>query len=257
MNKEEEVTKDYGSAAAYAEAVRKWVDDVTRWRAVHHAALTHAFIHAIQNQTLMANQTSTTQATPSAATVQQQLDGSRIVQRRYRYPSYVRRLIAELLDFIFAFIVKLFIIYSLVMFDFIDLDRYEKLMDQQTDLQMIIDITQDLFPLEILGKFVCSFVEALCISYGFFSLCPGQTPGKMIVGIQVISCHNASSVVGNGDMIEVTGSTRVPFKNSLIRASIKNLLVNSLVPLSTIAFAFHHNRAIYDLMAKTVVVFKE
>ncbi|VDP42790.1 unnamed protein product [Heligmosomoides polygyrus] len=66
---------------------------------------------------------------------------------------------AELIDFFFAFFIKLSIVYYLVEMEFLDLSRFDKLLGKDADLQTLVDVTQELFPLELLGKLACSLLE--------------------------------------------------------------------------------------------------
>ncbi|VDL78302.1 unnamed protein product [Nippostrongylus brasiliensis] len=169
--------------------------------------------------------------------------------------SYVRRFFAEFIDFIFAFFIKLLIIFYLVEMEVIDLSRFDKLLGNEADLQTLVDVTQELFPLELLGKLLCSLLEALCISQSFLPRYSGQTPGKYLMHVRVIDCSSVSYIAGGSpNSVRVTGVVSVPFKAALLRSILKNVLINSLVPFSTVAFAFNHNRAIYDLLAGTIVI---
>ncbi|KAM3729219.1 Uncharacterized protein ACO02O_05734 [Dirofilaria immitis] len=174
------------------------------------------------------------------------------VQRR-TIPSFTRRIFAEIIDFVFAFVAKLFIVYFLVEIGIVDLDKYDRLLGDDADLHTLIDVTQELFPIEMLAKVVVSIVEALFISYGFGSLPAGQTPGKVALNIQVITCYQVTPIPGSEE-VNVVRTLNVPFKNSLIRSLTKNMLINLLFPLSAAAFAFTYNRAGYDIAARTIVV---
>uniref|UniRef100_A0A1I7WSE6 RDD domain-containing protein n=1 Tax=Heterorhabditis bacteriophora TaxID=37862 RepID=A0A1I7WSE6_HETBA len=94
------------------------------------------------------------------------------------YASYVRRFMAELIDFIFAFLIKLLVVYSLVELEF----------------------------MYVLFK-------ASCISHGISGLRFGCTPGKYLLGIRVIGCISVASISGGSpEYIQVTGPITVPFK---------------------------------------------
>lgn len=45
-----------------------------------------------------------------------------------------------------------------------DLEKYDRLLSDEADLQSLIDITQELFPVELLGKVVISVAE-VCFIY--------------------------------------------------------------------------------------------
>ncbi|VDN36442.1 unnamed protein product [Cylicostephanus goldi] len=96
---------------------------------------------------------------------------------------------------------------------FSDLSRFDKLFGNEADLQTLVDVTQELFPLELLGKLLCSFLEALCLSQSLFSRFSGQTPGKYVMGVRVIDCGNVLHVAGSPpNVVRVTGSVLVSFR---------------------------------------------
>ncbi|KAF8382234.1 hypothetical protein PRIPAC_71376 [Pristionchus pacificus] len=240
---------DYGSAHAYADAWRKWMADTHAWYAFHHMMAAQM----VSGAPSMTNGTGAPQAAPQPA-VTVTAAGVRVGTSTYTIPSFARRILAELIDCVFTFAIKIIFVYLLIEFDILDLSRYERLINDHADLQTLIDITHELFPLEVIGKILCSLLEAYLISYGFGGLPPGQTPGKNIMGLTVISCHQVFPVVGNPRQVHVSGLLRVPFRHSLQRSLFKNVLVNSLIPLSSIVYVFNYNRALYDVTANTIVV---
>ncbi|KAK6033207.1 hypothetical protein OSTOST_00571 [Ostertagia ostertagi] len=182
-------------------------------------------------------------------------NGPDLLAAQFQVASYLRRFMAEVIDFVFAFFIKLMLVYYLVEMDFVDLSRFDKLLGNEADLQTLVDVTQELFPLELLGKLACSLLEALCLSQSLFPRFFGQTPGKYIMRVRVIECGSVSHVAGAPpNVVRVTGVLSVPFKAAILRSMLKNILINSLVPFSTVAFAFNHNRAIYDILARTIVI---
>ncbi|VDK56320.1 unnamed protein product [Anisakis simplex] len=251
--------KDYGTAAAYADEVRKWVMASQCWAICHQMACMHsyAYVASCMNPQFAASQQTspvlTSNASATTNNAPPQAGATSFTQRR-AIPSFARRIAAEVIDSFVAFGVKLFIVYFLVELNFIDLDKYDRLLSDEADLQALIDITQELFPVEVLGKVVISVAEALFISYGWGSVPPGATPGKGLMGIQVIPCRQVTPIPGTDD-VEILRDPSIPFKNSLLRSLMKNLLINLLFPLSAAAYAFNYNRAIYDLAANTIVVY--
>ncbi|KAJ1348417.1 hypothetical protein KIN20_003713 [Parelaphostrongylus tenuis] len=194
---------------------------------------------------------------PSAqeAFIVQNPNGTDGLAAQFVVASYTRRFMAEVIDFVFAFLIKLVLIYYLVEMEFVDLNRFDKLLGNEADLQMLVDVTQELFPLELLGKMTCSLIEALCLSQSIFPRFCGQTPGKYFMGVRVIECESVSHVAGAApNVVRVSGSVVIPFRAAMLRSMLKNILINSLVPFSTVAFAFNYNRAIYDIIAKTIVI---
>ncbi|VDD90949.1 unnamed protein product [Enterobius vermicularis] len=249
----ESLTKNYGTAAAYAEEVRKWMVATSCWNLCHQMAVMHSYAYLMsclnQQSGQLPNLTQAGQNQQSASMAQPNL-----ISQRCAIPSFARRIVAELIDSIFAFSVKLLFVYCLVELGIINLEKYDKLLKDDADLQSLVDVTQELFPIEILGKVLISFIEALFITYGWGSVPAGSTPGKAIMAIQVISCQNVTPIPGTTE-VTVVRERNICFKNSLLRSLLKNLLVSLLFPLSAVAYAFQYNRAVYDLAAKTIVVF--
>ncbi len=77
---------------------------------------------------------------------------------------------------------------------------------------MLIDVTQDLFNVELACKLVAGCLEAFCITYGLGGYPPGCTPGKYLMRIQVISCLDIHPVPGTPDRVAVTRLPNVGFR---------------------------------------------
>ncbi|VDM38337.1 unnamed protein product [Toxocara canis] len=249
--------KDYGSAAAYADEVRKWAMASQCWAVCHQMACMHSYAYVASCLNPQWSPLPQASVTGGATTPDRTAPAEAVVgqfTQRGAIPPFSRRIAAEIIDSVVAFGVKLFIVYFLVEISAIDLDKYDRLLSDEADLQSLIDITQELFPVEVLGKVIISVAEALFISYGWGSVPAGATPGKGLMGIQVVSCHQITPVPGSDD-VEIIRDPTVPFKNSLLRSLIKNMLINLLFPLSAAAYAFNYNRAVYDLAANTLVVY--
>ncbi|VDK82935.1 unnamed protein product [Litomosoides sigmodontis] len=239
---------DYGSAAAYAIELRKWLFTAHCWAFCHQMATMHSLAYLAScnhpESTVPPVPLDATSSTPPAANLS---NSNQFIQRR-TIPSFTRRILAEVIDSVFAFVAKLFIVYFLVELGIVDLDKYDRLLSDNADLHTLIDVTQELFPIEMLAK-----VVALFVSYGFGSVPAGQTPGKVALNIQVITCYQVIPITGSEE-VNIVRTLGVPFKNSLLRSLTKNMLINLLFPLSAAAYAFTYNRAGYDIAAKTIVV---
>ncbi|EJW81732.1 RDD family protein [Wuchereria bancrofti] len=109
---------DYGNAAAYATELRKWLFTTHCWAYCHQMATMHSLVylascnrpdnmvsHAPFGVTLP-----TQNASSSIANLQ---NPNQFIQRR-TIPSFTRRILAEIIDSIFAFVAKLLIVYFLV-----------------------------------------------------------------------------------------------------------------------------------------------
>jgi len=241
--------KDYGSAAAYAQAVRVWTCH-HYWAMSQHAALLQQFTsrpfpHPQQQQ----QQQQQHQQSPPVSNTH---ESSRVI---YQCASFPKRLGAELIDFVFFFAAKLLVVYLFVELNIFSLERYDRLLSDQADLQTLIDMTQELFPLEIMSKVLSSMVEALCISYGLRMAPRGCTPGKLLMRIRVVHYGRLEAIPLQGQsVVVIAGAEHVPIVNSIIRCLLKNVLLSFLFPLSIVIYAFQFNRAIYDVCAHTIVV---
>lgn len=161
--------QNYGCGEAYAQAVRTWLWAYHSWQMAQAMApfYIHQMMQAQQTQAMSttlqqfpgtsptsATTVRTTVTTGSAPTPQGRPQGNQHI-----VASYGRRLLAELIDFSFCFVLKLLVVYFMVELNFIDIEKYEKLLGDQADLKTFIDITQDLFPVEVANKIIKAFLR--------------------------------------------------------------------------------------------------
>uniref|UniRef100_A0A914H0V7 RDD domain-containing protein n=1 Tax=Globodera rostochiensis TaxID=31243 RepID=A0A914H0V7_GLORO len=233
---------DYGSARAYAEEIQKWTQSVRCWMAYQQfTAATWAF-HSQQqySSAIMAAQQQQHSGLRQQGQPQQQRNGvtirlslgrlfrsavagvpQTIIVQQHTIPSFLRRIAAEAVDSCILFLFKLITVYMLVEFEIIELGQFERILSSESDVQTLIDVTQELFYIELICKLFSALIEP---------------------------------VAGSADRVMVTCLPGVDFRSSLTRAVIKNMLTTFLFPLSTAFYLFNHNRAVYDLAAKTLVV---
>lgn len=176
--------------------------------------------------------------------------------RVYHVATYGRRLLAELIDGLFGFVIKLAFVFMLVEFDMIDLDQYDSVFGSTTDLKSIIVMMQDLMPLEMTCKLVVSFLEAVLMYTGIpaLGIPPGCTPGKYIMGIRVISCDDVAGLGANDSRVNVRGPKALHWRTSFLRAFTKNFAIGFLFPLCVTMYLGRNNRAMYDFVSGTIVV---
>lgn len=117
-------TKDYGSAKAYAEAVRNWVTASQCWMMAQQMTMMQSFY--IQHQQLlntsmghMQNNIQTNEPPIQRVGIRRwfRIDVTPIqttITQQYVIPSFMRRVVAELLDFSILFVWKMFIVYFLI-----------------------------------------------------------------------------------------------------------------------------------------------
>lgn len=109
---------DYGSAAAYATELRKWLFTTHCWAFCHQMATMHSLAYlascnrpeSVVPSIPFGNSVPPSNASPPTANLS---NSNHFIQRR-TIPSFTRRILAEVIDSIFAFVAKLFIVYFLV-----------------------------------------------------------------------------------------------------------------------------------------------
>uniref|UniRef100_A0A914UMB0 Uncharacterized protein n=1 Tax=Plectus sambesii TaxID=2011161 RepID=A0A914UMB0_9BILA len=158
---------NYGSADAYAQAVRAWVFAYQAWSFGQHMAPIYAQQQVLFQQQQMQQQQPGHPGQPTAIPTNNAQQAPIPGAREYQAAPFIRRIGAELVDFCFCFILKLVIVYCLVEMQIIDLERYDRLLSDQADLQTLIDVTQDLFPVEVLNKIITSLLEVSVCSQLF------------------------------------------------------------------------------------------
>lgn len=168
----------------------------------------------------------------------------------YLVPPLYKRLLAEILDFIFLFVVKLFL--ALLAGDYIQLEKFDldKLTENLDSYEKALEMTSELLVVELTYRVMVCFYEALCLSY---SGANGATPGKAMLGLKVVS---ASAVIpaGSPRAVLIHPAAPLSFSTALSRSLIKNLLISLLFPLCFALFVFRYNRTGYDLICNTIVV---
>lgn len=146
-----------------------------------------------------------------------------------------------------------------------DLAHVEKILNNNANLQSLIDLTRGLFHVEMLSKLFSSVLEALAISYGFLNAPRGCTPGKFLMGLEVVQYVDLQPIPNVQNAVNVARHPHVSFKkwvspvrhgrfSSLVRSLIKNMVTNFFFPVNAFCYTFNYNQAIYDYAAKTIVV---
>lgn len=286
--------KNYGSAKNYAQAVANWYHASQMWSfcqqmtnhnlmlSQQYAAMS-AWNAAQQQNTIQQQQQSqqTHQQQPQQVQPQQQQvlpNNNRgealrlnlmnmfrllpnqqngvqtLIIQQHTIPSFFRRIAAEAIDFFLLFMFKLIIFYMLLEFEIIDIDQFDNIFGATTDIQTLLNVTQDILNIEIFCKILSAIIEAFFITYGFMNYPLGCTPGKFLMKLRIISCVDIQPIIGSQDRVTVTSLPFVGIKSSLTRSLLKNTMTIFLFPLSTAFCLFQYKRAIYDLAAKTIVV---
>ncbi|XP_012275527.1 protein FAM8A1 [Orussus abietinus] len=178
----------------------------------------------------------------------------------YRIPPVWKRFAAEFIDSGILFIVKLSISFIAVnMFDFAGTKPYNFDLIQanlQIDYKMALEVTSELFLLELMYKiFVCIF-EAFWLQHGSNGQIGGATPGKTIMGLRVVRCGSITLIERPDDanLVLVSPGTDLGLPLAVARSVIKNLILAFLFPICFVHFFFRFKRTAYDLVCKSIVV---
>ncbi|KAG1686909.1 Methyl-CpG-binding domain protein 4 [Nymphon striatum] len=206
--------KTYHTSAEYCKDLNNWIAECNRWY-VYHAM----FPYYVAQHMSSLNQSQSSQ-TMFSSNISQQSATNRITRRRvfrpnaflrievneeqiiehpqdnwtnYKVACLWKRLVAEIIDYMLLFVIKLMITFFVM--DFLGLEKFEKyvsMMKQETEFSFdsIMEITSELVILEIINRIIACLYEAIFLSgplilqYG-----PGgATPGKLIMGLRVVNC---------------------------------------------------------------------
>ncbi|KAF1747521.1 hypothetical protein GCK72_023986 [Caenorhabditis remanei] len=247
------IETDYGSQQNFADAHRMYLEKVRRRDAARAQPQEHSgviqWVEVVR--TSIVSEGGPPEIIPYPRP-QQQLPPE-LDTLQFEAASFMRRFLAEVLDFLFVMMFKLFVLAMLVEVDLVDLSSWGGTLDDEQDVMQVINLAQELLPVEIACKFICCILEGVFMSYRIGVIGIGQTPGKFMLGIRVISCHDVLAADIPGHII-VQGPNLISLQQSLKRSFMKNVVVNSLFPLSTAAFQVHNGRVFYDVVVRTVVV---
>ncbi|CAI2356748.1 unnamed protein product [Caenorhabditis sp. 36 PRJEB53466] len=247
-----DTTVDYGSMENFANAHREYIRKMREYQARQG--------HRRQLEAWQWAQFLNSMMLPGFYTppVAEPVEEPPQVQRRFDAITYdaapfIRRLFAEFIDFLFFLALKIFVIGALIEIDVIDLRHFGQALEDEQDIMQFINLAQELLPIEFISKVGCCIIEGLIMAYGLGPIGKGQSPGKWIAGIRVLSCYDVTA----GELPEhvvVEGPNVIGVQQSLKRSFMKNVIVNSLFPLSTAAFQINNGRVFYDMVMKTVVI---
>ncbi|XP_068626790.1 protein FAM8A1 [Battus philenor] len=175
----------------------------------------------------------------------------------YIIPPLYKRLLAELIDFMLLFILKLIVTFIAVdMFEFIDLDKFDfyKLSEKYDDYKYAMELTSEILFLEIIYRILVCIYEAFCLSRSVGGA-GGATPGKALLGLRVVTASAVIPVEGRPkETVLLYPGRSLSFFLALARSLMKNFLISLLFPLCVVFFVFRHNRTGYDLLCGVIVV---
>lgn len=229
----------------YMAKLHKWVEDI---RKHNEAAFGLWCTYTAQYVQLQPN----TNPNPPITPADDPLVFTRAGFYIYIIPPMWKRIVAEIIDFLILFLIKMFLtIIVLESFDIIDLENYglnsfhKKLQNPKLAMQMSVEILM----LEILHRFIVCCYE----TYWLVVRC--ATPGKRYMGLAVVHAVNVTHVQGHVEETVIAHPcTALSIKDAVFRALLKNVFIGLLLPICFVLLFFKYNRTGYDLMTNSLVV---
>ncbi|XP_013149727.1 PREDICTED: protein FAM8A1 [Papilio polytes] len=175
----------------------------------------------------------------------------------YVIPPLYKRLMAEFIDFILLFILKLIVTFIAVdMFELIDLEKFDfyEFSEHYDDYKYAMELTSEILFLEVIYRILVCIFEAFCLC-GSVGRTGGATPGKALLGLRVVTASAIIPVEGRPrDTVLLYPGRPLTFLLALVRSLMKNFLISLLFPLCVVLFVFSHNRTGYDILCGVIVV---
>lgn len=214
---------------------------------------------ATHNATTASDSTTATNNTRRTTQFQNQRVGS-----LYSLPPLWKRVAAEIIDFVVLFYLK--IMMTVLVLRHMGYLRDDNLIEvpldimpkfdfteiTEMDVEKAFNFTSELIALEIMNRIMITIFETLCLCKGIGGAVGGATPGKRMLGLKVVSCLHVTPQA-NGRVL-VCPAKDIGFFSALVRSVIKNFTMAFFFPACLTVFIFQHNRAAYDILAKTIVV---
>ncbi|ALC40634.1 CG8237 [Drosophila busckii] len=180
-----------------------------------------------------------------------------------------KRAVAEAIDMVILFILKIIVTFSLFhVFDLaFDKDVVRKTLDEDDifnflDISMdFLTLSSDLLLIELVTKLIVCLYE--CLWTVFYH---GATPGKSLMKIRIVYVEAVVPLQPPVMPQFVFQPQREPlravlypaetpgFIRALMRAFAKNLVMTLLFPICVVMIFFKNNCTVYDIITKTIVV---
>ena len=135
-------------------------------------------------------------AVPAAAAVE---------LHHFKIPSVWKRCVAEFIDFMALFVIKLIVTFVAVdTFELIDLEDFMSRYDsslvtlaagKELDMAAALDLTSDIVFLEMIHRLVVCIFEAVCTYRGTAGSPGGATPGKLVMGLRIFKCDRVRLIM--------------------------------------------------------------
>lgn len=266
--------KDYANSDEYFADLRQWLQHAYFWQSVTYAF--PYFMMCQQFGQMSIQQTSNTSTGTSGVNSnppfpfpfqipgfpyqrpeQQRVNRADVIDGvECKIPSFWKRIVAEFIDFLILFVVKIAVTYVAVDFlHFVDVDTFDIFQkDTKMAYKTFLQITQDIVILEMIHRLVVCAFETFWLSGGYNGRIGGSTPGKNIMGLRVIMCDSSTSLNDRNERVVVKPGTNLGLGTSLLRALTKNFVLALLIPTSFAFIFFPHNRTGYDMICNTIVV---
>ncbi|XP_055626672.1 protein FAM8A1 [Toxorhynchites rutilus septentrionalis] len=176
-----------------------------------------------------------------------------------------KRFVAEAIDIIIIFLLK--VMTTMAFIDFFDINLLDIDFDAirnsiEEDYTELLHFTSELIFLEIIIKLAVCVYETMWTIHGQGQI-GGATPGKMLMGIRIVHVEavvlleppQPGFMLNNQNPIKALlyPATNPGFKRALCRSVAKNALIVLFFPMCFLMF-FKHNRTMYDILTKTIVV---
>jgi len=262
--------EELGPAALYSAKVHEWLCQAYHAQMIQQGFTTYlAYQTSLGRMGAVPSVPDTTTTTASNGTVITTPRVNITVTRNqaapdlteFTIPPIWKRALAETLDFILLFLLKVMVTFVIVdFFELIDLDNYSLPADIlsldpssiKVDYTMALNFTSEILMLELLHRVVVCVFEALCTRRGPGGLPGGATPGKAIMGLKVVRCD---TVIPTGvNMVRVTPATDLGLFWALVRSFLKNFSLAFLFPVCFSLMFLPYSRTLYDVIAKSIVV---
>lgn len=264
------MSEELGPAALYSAKVHEWL-----CQAYHAQMIQQGFTTYLAYQTSLGRMGTVPTVPDTRTTLSNGADGRPRVNitvtrnqaapdlTEFTIPPIWKRALAETLDFLLLFLLKVLVTFVIVdFFELIDLDNYSLPADLfsipldpsgiKVDYTMALNFTSEILMLELLHRLVVCVFEALCTRRGPGGLPGGATPGKAIMGLKVVRCD---TVIPTGvNMVKVTPATDLGIFWALVRSFLKNFSLAFLFPVCFSLMFLPYSRTLYDVVAKSIVV---
>jgi len=275
------------TASEYSESVYQWMVQAYQWHSFAVGFPAYMAYHATTQQARLlqnaaagissqastaANSTGQTGAAPTAAaasvaTVLREALEARNTQlywREFKIAPLWKRFVAESIDFILLFLLKLAITFIAVdWFELLDLDsllvRHGKgallaaTASGDLDLLTAMGATYGILLLETIHKFLVCVFETLCTHRGTRRRPGGATPGKLLVGIRIYHFDQIVSTAEQG-VVQIVPAGDLGLYRASIRSVVKNIASTFIFPSWLTIFLSPHYRAVHDVMSKSIVL---